>query len=367
MPTASYRLKLTRVNTLKLKVNSRIPVTLEATSPITLDRSGGTYNFGLSITDLRVTLDTFYLSPTYTSIQTNNVVFLGSTSGNTTLKASAVAGTTTLTLPAATDTIVGKATTDTLTNKTFDTAGTGNSFSINGVAVTANTGTGAVARATSPAFTTPNLGTPSAVTLTNGTGLPISTGVSGLGTGVATFLATPSSANLRSAITDETGSGGALVFATSPSITTPTITNPNIVGVSTNTAASAGSVGEVLASSGTTATLTTATGTQAATLSLTAGDWDVSGQAMLNTAGGTNVTDFYVSISATSASIAAPVANSIATHERVPSSADHTVTLSVIPVQILLSSTTSYYLNVRADFTGTAPSATYVFRARRMR
>ena len=45
--------------------------------------------------------------------------FSGSTSGTTTVEASAVAGTTTLTLPAATDTLVGKATTDTLTNKTL--------------------------------------------------------------------------------------------------------------------------------------------------------------------------------------------------------------------------------------------------------
>ena len=52
--------------------------------------------------------------------------------------------------------------------------------------------------------------------------VPISTGVSGLGTGVATFLATPSSANFASVITDETGSG-ALVFATSPTLVTPTI------------------------------------------------------------------------------------------------------------------------------------------------
>jgi hypothetical protein len=64
------------------------------------------------------------------------------------------------------------------------------------------------------------LGTPSSGTLTSCTGLPISTGVSGLGSNVATFLATPSSANLASAVTDETGSGS-LVFATSPTLTTP--------------------------------------------------------------------------------------------------------------------------------------------------
>jgi hypothetical protein len=67
----------------------------------------------------------------------------------------------------------------------------------------------------SPTLVTPNLGTPSAGTLTSCTGLPISTGVSGLGTGVATFLATPSSSNLRSALTDETGTGAA-VFASMP-------------------------------------------------------------------------------------------------------------------------------------------------------
>lgn len=102
--------------------------------------------------------------------------------------------------------------TNTFTNKTYDTAGSGNSFSINGVAATDNTGTGKVVRDTSPTLVTPALGTPSSVTLTNGTGLPISTGVAGLAAGIATFLATPSSANLIAAITDETGTG-ALVFA----------------------------------------------------------------------------------------------------------------------------------------------------------
>jgi hypothetical protein len=89
----------------------------------------------------------------------------GATSGTITLDATAVAGTNTLTLPAATDTLVGKATTDTLTNKTFDTAGSGNSFSINGVAATANTGTGSVVRATSPTLVTPALGAATATTI----------------------------------------------------------------------------------------------------------------------------------------------------------------------------------------------------------
>lgn len=77
------------------------------------------------------------------------------------------------------------------------------------------------------------LGTPSSGTLTNATGLPISTGVSGLGTGVATWLATPSSANLISAVTDETGTG-ALVFATSPTLVTPALGTPSS-GTLTNT------------------------------------------------------------------------------------------------------------------------------------
>jgi hypothetical protein len=51
--------------------------------------------------------------------------------------------------------------------------------------------------------------------------------VTGLGTGVATFLATPSSSNLAAAVTDETGSG-ALVFGTSPTLATPTLNDPKI-------------------------------------------------------------------------------------------------------------------------------------------
>lgn len=68
------------------------------------------------------------------------------------------------------------------------------------------------------------------------------TGITSLGTGVATFLGTPSSANLAAAVTDETGSG-ALVFATSPTFVTPALGTPASGNLSNTTADGTNSVG----------------------------------------------------------------------------------------------------------------------------
>jgi hypothetical protein len=81
---------------------------------------------------------------------------------------------------------------------------------------------------------------------TNVTGtLPVAnggTGITSFGAGVATFLGTPSSANLATAVTDETGSG-LLVFATSPTLVTPVLGTPTSGTLSTCTVDGTDAVG----------------------------------------------------------------------------------------------------------------------------
>lgn len=109
--------------------------------------------------------------------------------------------------------------------------GTGKTLTIGGtVAGASTTGTGNVVLATSPTLTTPNLGTPSAVTLTNATGLPLTTGVTG----------TLPVANGGTGVTTSTGTGS-VVLSNSPTLVTPTLG----VASATSIATGKGTVGSV--------------------------------------------------------------------------------------------------------------------------
>ena len=134
---------------------------------------------------------------------------------------------------------------------------------------------------TNATMVAPALGTPASGVLSNCTGLPIATGVSNLGTGVATFLATPSSANLRTALTDETGTGSA-VFATTPTLVTP------VIGAATGTSLSLSGFSAVSAAAPTIASATTiAPTTPIAFVSGTTAVVTITAAAPISTGGGT--------------------------------------------------------------------------------
>jgi hypothetical protein len=105
--------------------------------------------------------------------------------------------------------------------------------------VTDGAGAGAAVTNANPTAATVNLATGVTGTLPVANG---GTGITSFGTGIATFLGTPSSANLAAAVTDETGSG-LLVFATSPTLTTPVLGTPASGNLSNCTADGANAVG----------------------------------------------------------------------------------------------------------------------------
>lgn len=102
------------------------------------------------------------------------------------------------------------------------------------------------------------LGTPTSGDLTNCTNVPLNS-ITGLASGISTFLGTANSANLRTAVTDETGTG-ALVFADTPTLVTPVLGAATATSVASGTLKATSAAGYISSdgSTGYTGTVTSA-------------------------------------------------------------------------------------------------------------
>lgn len=214
-----------------------------------------------------------------------------------------------------------------------------------------------------------------------------------LTTGTLNQFAATTSAQLAGIVSDETGSGS-LVFGTSPTISGATISGSTISntpisgntgsfttltasslitpsstvgvkGTATNDSAQAGSIGEYATNTTSGTPLTTATGGNCTSVSLTAGDWDVSGTIRYIPASTTVTSNLQTGITTTSGTLAGLGTQNTLQVNYITGVAFQEQSTPV--VRMSLASTTTVFLAGIASFTTSTMTCNGFIRARRVR
>jgi hypothetical protein len=159
------------------------------------------------------------------------------------------------------------------------------------------------------------------------------------------------------------GASGAVSFAGGAIIPN---TASGIRGTTIGDSANVGSDGEIITNASTGASLTSLSPANVASISLTAGDWDVSGIVTYVAAGGTTITGQSAGISTTSATFAAANTGTSTTFNYT-NPVGFGSAIPTNPTRINITSTTTVYLLAQATFSGGTATANGFIRARRVR
>lgn len=143
-----------------------------------------------------------------------------------------------------------------------------------------------------------------------------------------------------------------------------------ILGTATNDSAVAGNIGEYISSSvmvGSAVSLTSGASTDIATISLTAGDWNVQAQGALNPAAGTITQSLFVGISTTSNTLPTTAAENNMQRYSGASVASAGLIVSAGPMRMSVAGATTVYLVLNAAFTVSTMQGYGFLSARRVR